>query len=218
MQAQKKTDGVVLLHGIFHSPYGMRGLATFLKNSGFEVLNLGYPSTQYTIQQLADIIHEKIAPFVASISGKIHFVGYSMGGLVIRAYMKKYKPSNLGRVVMIGTPNKGSEVADFLRNFKIYQKLYGPAGQQLITDQEKFKHIFAETDFEIGSIAGNKDYYFISDRLIGKPNDGQVSIESTQLDNLKDHIVLPCNHFFFPFDKTMWNQVVHFLEFGQFSH
>ncbi|KJV53803.1 hypothetical protein OTSGILL_0508 [Orientia tsutsugamushi str. Gilliam] len=53
----------------------------------------------------------------------ISFVGVSMGGLVIRAYLHKYKIPNLGKVVLIGTPNKGSEVADYLKNNKLYKNL-----------------------------------------------------------------------------------------------
>ena len=47
-----------------------------------------------------------------------------MGGLVIRAYLNKYKVPNLGKVVMVGTPNNGSEVADFLISNPLYKKLW----------------------------------------------------------------------------------------------
>ncbi|GHM58930.1 MAG: hypothetical protein sL5_10220 [Candidatus Mesenet longicola] len=162
------------------------------------------------------MIHKDISQFASSVTGKVHFVGYSMGGLLIRAYFKKYKPDKLGRVVMIGTPNHGSEVADFLKNFMLYKKLYGPAGQQLITNQDGFKEIFANTDFELGIIAGNKSIDPISSKLINKPNDGKVSVDSTKLEGAKDHIVLPCNHTFFPSNKQMFKQVLSFLKFGKF--
>ena len=51
-----------------------------------------------------------------------------MGGLVIRALLNRYRPDNLGRVVQIGTPNHGSEVADFLKNDWLYRLFFGPAG------------------------------------------------------------------------------------------
>ena len=75
-------------------------------------------------------------------SDPVHFVGYSMGGLIIRAYLQKYRPQHLGRVVMLGTPNQGSEVADAIRHFWLYRRFYGPAGQELITDQTAFAHLF----------------------------------------------------------------------------
>jgi pimeloyl-ACP methyl ester carboxylesterase len=212
------SDGVIVLHGIFRTYRSMRALAGFIEKSGFRVLNLGYPSTKHPIEKLSDIIHNDIGQFASQINGKLHFVGYSMGGLLIRAYLKKYRPEKLGRVVMIGTPNKGSEVADFLQNIKLYRWLYGPAGKQLITKQNDFLHHFGKVDYELGIIAGNKPVDFISSRIIGRPNDGKVSIESTKLDGAKEHILLPCSHTFFPSNKQMWKQVVSFLNTGQFIY
>lgn len=212
------TDGVVILHGIFRTAFSMNGLAKFLVQSGFQVLNLNYPSTKYHIESLADITNKNIDAFNVKSMNKLHFVGYSMGGLVIRAYIKKYKPSNLGRVVMIGTPNQGSEVADFLKNYLLYKKLYGPAGQQLITDQRSFHNIFAKTNFELGIIAGNKSINPIASYIINKPNDGTVSVDSTKLDGMKEHITLPCNHFFFPYSRAMWKHVLSFIQYGKFEH
>ena len=114
-------DGVVLLHGIFRTYRSMEKFAAFLKQNHFKILNIDYPSTRHSIESLATLIHPEIAAFAQSISGKVHFVGYSMGGLLIRAYLHRYRPANLGRVVMVGTPNQGSEVADLLRYFPPYR-------------------------------------------------------------------------------------------------
>lgn len=210
-------DGIIVLHGIFRTHRSMRKLANFLEKNGFDVLNLGYPSTKHPIESIANIIHPRIAAFAESIPGKVHFVGYSMGGLVIRAYLHRYKPQNLGRVVMIGTPNQGSEVADFLKNRKLYCTLYGPAGQQLITDQSGFAHHFGETDYEVGVIAGNRPVDLISSRIIGKANDGKVSIDSTKLTGMKDHVIVPSSHTFFPSNRQMIQQTVAFLKHGKFT-
>jgi hypothetical protein len=195
----------------------MRGLADFLEKSGFKILNLGYPSTKHSIETLAEVIHHDITQFASQITGQMHFVGYSMGGLLIRAYLSKYRSEKLGRVVMIGTPNKGSEVADFLQTIKLYRWLYGPAGQQLVTKQDEFLRHFGKVDYELGIIAGNRPVDPISSRIIRKPNDGKVSIESTKLDGAKEHIILPCSHTFFPSNKKMWQQALFFLKNGQFN-
>jgi pimeloyl-ACP methyl ester carboxylesterase len=212
-----RKDGIVLLHGIFRTHRSMGRLARFLERNGFAVLNLGYPSTKYPIEMLVDIVHPRIENFTESITGQLHFVSYSMGGLLMRAYLCKYRPSHLGRVVMIGTPNKGSEVADFLKSMKLYRWLYGPAGQQLITDQAAFAHCLGKVDYELGVIAGNRPIDPISSRIIGKPNDGKVSIDSTMLEGMKDHIVIPSSHTFFPSNKATWHQVLLFFRNGEFS-
>lgn len=210
-------DGVVILHGIFRTHRSMKGLAKFLEAQGYQVLNLGYPSTRHPIETLCEIVHPRIAEFATSLSGNVHFVGYSMGGLIIRAYLHHHHPQNLGRVVMIGPPNHGSEVADFLRHWKLYRWAYGPAGQQLITDQRAFVHLFGAVNYELGIIAGDRPIDPISSRIIGKPNDGKVSIESTKLEGMKDHITVQRSHTFFPSHRAMWKLVHDFLSGGNFK-
>ncbi len=196
----------------------MRSLAKYLERENFKVLNLGYQSTKYPIEELIEIIHPAIIDFNQKNDfDKLHFVGYSMGSLLIRAYLKNHFPKNLSRVVMLGPPNQGSEVADRIQNFFLYKWLYGPAGQQLITNQENFKKIFAETNFELGIIAGNKTLDPISSRIIGIANDGKVSIESTKLEGMKDHIVVPVNHTLFPENKKVKELTAYFLKNGKFS-
>lgn len=94
-------DGVVLLHGIFRTHRSMRGLAKFLEKNGYTILNINYPSTRQSIEEIARHIHPAIDEFSENIAGKLHFIGYSMGGLVIRAYLHRFQPKNLGRVIML---------------------------------------------------------------------------------------------------------------------
>ncbi len=206
-------EKIVLLHGIMRTSWSMQRLGNFLEREGYAVLNIRYPSTKYSIEKIIDIIHPQILEF--SKNGKLHFIGHSMGGLIIRAYINKYKP-NVGKVVMLGTPNKGSEVADFLKNFFLYKVFYGAAGQQLITNQENFKKIFGEINFELGVIAGNNPINFIGTMMIKKENDGLVSVESSKVENMRDHITLPCNHTFLPSYKIVWIQVLSFLKNSSF--
>lgn len=210
------TEGVVLLHGIFRTSLSMRGLEKFLKKGGYDTLNIGYKSTRHSLEEIIDWIHPKIQEFAAKHDGKLHFVAYSMGGLVTRAYIAKYRPENLGRVVMLGTPNQGSEVADRVADWMFYKWSYGPAGQQLVTDQKKFKHLFGDIDYEIGILAGDCSIDPISSRLIGKPNDGKVSIDSTKLEGMKDHAVLRVSHTFFPHRRIAWEHTLKFLKEGAF--
>lgn len=209
-------DGVVLLHGIFRTKRSMASMARFLEREGFRVLNLGYPSTKHTLEGLADHIQPQIEQFAKKVKA-IHFVGYSMGGLVIRVYINRHRPANLGRVVMVGTPNGGSECADTLQHVGLYKKFYGPAGQQLITDQQEFAHIFGKVDYDAGVIAGNFPLDFIASYIIGKPNDGKVSVESTHLPGQKAHKVIHADHTFFPTNRTMWKYALQFLKEGTFG-
>jgi len=142
-----------------------------------------------------------------------------MGGLLIRAFLRNHRPPKLGRVVMVGTPNNGSQIADFLKTWPLYRKFYGPAGQQLITDQTAMTKLFGTVDYELGIIAGNRTIDPVSSLIIGLriPNDGKVSVESTRLDGAAAHIVIPANHTFLPVNKIMWRQALSFLQDGRFA-
>lgn len=210
-------DYVVILHGITRSNKHMQKLAIYLQKDGFDVINLSYPSTTYKIEDLAEIINKEI--FQRATEKKtIHFIGYSMGGLIVRALINKYNYKNLGKVVQLAPPNRGSEVADLVKNFWPYKKIFGPAGQQLITDQSAVKHIFGEVNYELGVIAGNVTIDPISSAIIPGEDDGKVSVESTKLEGMKDHIVVSASHTFFPSNKEVQNQTLYFLKNGNFKH
>jgi pimeloyl-ACP methyl ester carboxylesterase len=214
------TDTVVLLHGIKKTSACMRKFEAHLQSQGFLTKNVDYPSTRYSIEQLAEIVGLEVEDAAESNQdGRIHLIGHSMGGLVIRAMLKSYRPTNLGRVVMVGTPNNGSQVADFLKTVPLYKMAYGPAGQQLVTDQTAFAGIFGPVDFELGIIAGNRTVDPVSSLLLGyrRPNDGKVTVESTRLAGAADHITIAATHTFIPSNRLMWRQAVSFLQEGRFS-
>ncbi|PDT03274.1 lipase [Rhizobium chutanense] len=213
-------DTVILFHGIARTRRSMQKLANFLSGNGYRVVNVGYPSTRFSIGDLVDIVRPEIdGAAKAAGEGRVHFVGYSMGGLIIRAFLRNDRPANLGRVVMVGTPNNGSQVADFLKDWPLYRTFYGPAGQQLITEQTAMTELSGTVDYELGIIAGNRTIDPVSSLIIGRrvPNDGKVSVESTRLDGAAAHIVIPANHTFLPVNKTMWSQTLSFLKDGRFT-
>src|SRR6202007_2366572 len=124
-----------LLHGIGSTSRSMRKLERSLQQAGLATLNLTYASRRKPLEVLAEDIHPATAEFSEAIRGPLHFVGHSMGGLLARVYVAKYRPSRLGRVVMLGTPNGGSEVADLLQRSLLYRSFCGPAGLQLTTQR-----------------------------------------------------------------------------------
>lgn len=208
------TDGILLFHGIARTRYSLWGMARFLRAQGFIVHSLGYPSMTRSLEQIVDAIHPEVERFIDSVPGKIHFVGFSMGGLVIRHYLMRHRPEKLGRVVMLGTPNHGSEVADYLEKWPVFRWLYGPAGQQLVTHRKLTHDVI---DYELGIIAGSGSIDPIGSRIIGVPNDGKVSIESTKLAGMKEHAVMPHSHTFLPTRKPVWQMVANFIKDGKFA-
>jgi pimeloyl-ACP methyl ester carboxylesterase len=209
-------EGVVLLHGIMKSSKSLSRLAAHLASQGFAVLNLDYPSTRMSLAELRETVHEQIAAFASRVA-RLHFVGFSMGGLVIRAYLKAHRPQNLGRVVMIGTPNNGSEMADLLKDNKLFVSLLGPAGQQLVTNQSSFRHLFEDEGYELGVIAGRNVANPIAAVIFKAPNDGKVSVASAILPECSDHIIIRSNHALIALSRRTHTETCAFLRTGRFS-
>ncbi len=205
-----------MVHGIARTYRSMRSLAKFLKSKGYPVLNVDYPSTRVSLESLVEHIYKQVAEFNRDTQRKIHFVGYSLGGLMVRGLIDRYRPSNLGRVVQLAPPNQGSEVADFWKNNFLFKWIFGPAGQELGAREKSFARILGPVDFELGIIAGNRTWDPISSAMIQGPDDGKVSVASTKVSGFTDHIVIPATHTFIIYNREAWNQTLHFLEHGKF--
>jgi pimeloyl-ACP methyl ester carboxylesterase len=203
-------EGVVLLHGIFRSSFSMSEMAICLRFNGFKVLNLDYPSRNMKIQEIADVIHQKIEDFARNVS-KIHFVGHSMGGLVIRAYLNKYRPINLGKAVFVGTPNSGSELADSIKEWQPYKKLYGPAGQQLVTNSDQFNEL-GKIDYLLLVIAGNKCKMSFRNKFFNGESDGTVSVKSTKIEGMSNHVIMPYGHTFIITKRKVIQKILQFIK------
>ncbi|MDB2550903.1 alpha/beta fold hydrolase [Rickettsiales bacterium] len=213
-----KGEYVIILHGIARSKSHMQELADYLNDQNYDVINIDYPSTDYNLEGLAKIIKKEISQNIIE-DKKVNFVGYSMGGLMVRIILNQQDYKNMGRVVQLASPNKGSEVSDFLENNWLYKKIYGPSGAQLTTDQRKIKNLLNDKiDYDLGIIAGNFTIDPISSIIIDGDDDGKVSIESTKLKGMKDHIVVSASHTFFPSNEVVKQQTLNFLRDGQFQH
>jgi pimeloyl-ACP methyl ester carboxylesterase len=201
---------VILLHGAVRRARSMVALERALAAAGFGTRNIGYPSRKYPIEILAEIIHPQIAPLAGE---KLHFVCHSMGGLVARAYIARYRAEPLGRVVMLGTPNQGSELADFWGGNPIFKWVFGPAGQQLRTTAPPP----GPAVFEAGIIAGTRALDPLGWLYLPKPNDGRVTVARTKLSGAAAHITLPANHETMMRNPAVQAQVIAFLRAGQFT-
>ena len=213
-----KHDGVVLLHGISRTARSLYKMQKAIEAAGFATLNPGYASRSKPLETLAEDIHPAIERFAGGIDGSIHFACHSMGGLLARVYLAKHRPQRLGRVVMLGTPNGGSELVDRLKNFTPYRAFFGPAGQQLGTQRDAAVNaMLPPVDYSVGIIAGDRSIYPLASALLPKPNDGRVSVENTKLDGMADHIVVRSSHPWLVWNDKAIAQTIAFLRNGKFA-
>ena len=218
-QTPASGDYVILLHGLARSERSMRKLEKALINHGYRVINVDYPSTQYPIEYLAEnVLSKVIASCDSSPETKIHFVTHSMGGIIVRYFLKHYGIPNLGRVVMLSPPNQGSELVDHLKDSIVFKKQNGPAGQQLGTDTDSLPLKLGPVDFELGVITGDRSFNPVSSMILPGPDDGVVSVARAKVKGMSDFIVMPNTHTFIMKNRRVIKQVLHFLEYGEFVH
>ncbi len=209
---------VVLLHGLARTSNSMKKLEKRLEKEGYAVINIDYPSRKYSIEKLSELTVEKgFNECGKNNCNTVNFVTHSLGGILVRLYLAEHQKNNVGRVVMLGPPNQGSEVVDNLKNMPGFELLNGPAGMQLGTDPYSMPKSLGAVNFELGVIAGTQSINLFLSTFLPNPDDGKVSVESTKVKGMKDFIALPATHPFMMKNEEVIDQTVYFLKNGKFK-
>jgi len=209
-------DVVVLLHGLGRSAPSMWLLDYRLSQAGYDVYRLSYDSISQSPSQIVDVVTQQLEVCCQHTQRTVHFVGHSLGGLVIRAYLANQKPQNLGRVVLLGTPNQGTPIVDYFKSWRGFDNL-GPTTGELGTNHQSFPNKLGNPDYPVGVIAGYTGWH-INDWYLPGDDDGLVPLSATQIPNMADYLVLKVGHGMLRYRADVAQQTLHFLQHGQFNH
>lgn len=208
---------VVLIHGLNRSYRAMKPMADALDEAGYSVANVDYPSQSGPVETLAPLaVGTGLTECRNAGATQIHFVTHSIGGILLRYSHYSSPIPDLGRVVMLAPPNQGSEVIDIARDWPTTELLAGEAGMQLGTDPESMPKMLGPVDFELGVIAGTGSINFVMSAMLPEPNDGKVSVASTQVEGMSDFLIVDDDHRYITQSDEVILNTKSFLRTGSF--
>jgi hypothetical protein len=214
-----RAECVILLHGLWRTALSMKALEWNLSDDGYTVVNITYPSILQSIEDLAPgAINRGISECRESGAGPINFVTHSLGGILVRQYLSNHEILELRRVVMLGPPNQGSEVADWVESKELLEVLAPQAVAQLSKGEESVPLKLGPVDFELGVIAGTVNRRAALPGIPLLPSDGTVTVAETQIDGMTDFVMIPTSHSFMMWNSAVIYQVGYFLRHGAFDH
>lgn len=216
--AKDTRECVVLLHGVALASWAMEPMAWALEEAGYRTVNLSYPSRRLTIEALAeDYLPAKLAEHGVADAPRVHFVAHSLGALVVRRFLARQQPSNLGRVVFLGPPNQGSAAADAAGEWAALRWIVGVNLSRLGTGADSAAARLGPADFEVGIIAGKSRLNPLFGAVLAGEHDGVVTLESARLEGMADFLVVPHSHTVMLWRGAVQEQVAAFLRDGKFT-
>ncbi len=217
VSATPSRECVVLLHGLNRSWRAMRTMAQALQEDGFTTVNVDYPSQLGTVEELAPtVVGSGVDACRGAGAETVHFVTHSLGGILLRYEHERAAIAGLGRVVMLGPPNHGSELIDRTRDWPGFEALSGPAGAQLGTQPDSIPSQLGPVNFELGVIAGTGTINVLASSMLPDPDDGKVSVASTRVDGMKDFLVVGNSHRYITRSDVVVRNTRAFLREGHF--
>ena len=203
----------VLVHGVWMHGLAMELQRLYLSKSGFDAQCYSYHSVGPTLtdnaQQLAVYAREQAA-------AEIHWVGHSLGGLVILRMLECASDLPPGRIVLMGTPFQGSYAARELSSHQLGAMALGHSLAEWFARDKPAGF----PGHEIGVIAGSNQFglgMLVAPDL-PEPNDGVVAVAETLIPGERDRVVLPVSHSGMLVSRAVATQAAAFLRDGHFAH
>jgi pimeloyl-ACP methyl ester carboxylesterase len=204
---------VVYVHGLWMSGGESLFLRRRLANEfGLQVHPFRYSAALSTMTEIT----ARLQSFVESLaSPMVHFVGHSLGGLVIYRFLERFPEQPPGRAVFMGTPSVASKVAEQAGHSRLVASLMGqPVADELLQPQERRWTV----DRPLGIIAGTQPIG-VGQMLVQfeEDSDGTVAVSETRLPGATDHLMLPVSHLGMLVSPRVAREIGTFLQEGRFT-
>jgi pimeloyl-ACP methyl ester carboxylesterase len=210
---------VVLAHGYNKGPTDMATLEKNLTELGFQVIVLDLPLTFSEIKKASAVFTTNLNQIISDLEEDeiIHLVGHSTGGLVIRYFLTTAENiDQIGRCVLIATPNQGSQLATIAdKTVPLFTKIFKTLRSLKPQNLEQL-NLEMRAEVELGAIAGDKSNLLLGN-LLKQANDGRISVESVNYSGLKAFIVVSYGHKEIHYQSETAKLVANFIKHGSFN-
>jgi hypothetical protein len=180
-----------------------------LKRRGYETHLFGYRPRRLTLDELSNDLRSFVVERVRT--PVFHFIGHSLGNVIVRHGFRKGFRRGLGRIVMLAPPNHPAMLAESLRKNRVFRFWTGDSGQKL-ADPDFFRTLPIPS-VEFGVIVGDRGHRIGFD----EPNDGVVSVAGAKLEGMADFVVLRHTHTLIMMASDTAELCQRFLESGRFN-
>jgi len=208
-----KPSDVVYVHGLWltgaESVFLRRRLE---REHGMRLHAFRYPTVRASMRDITERLHG----FVQELQPRhLHFIGHSLGGLVIYRYLERFPQEKLGRVVFLGTPSVTSRAAvNAARKAAWISRLIGQCvAEELLVDRER-RWTFAR---DLGIIAGTRrrglGQFFAG---FDEDSDGTIAVSETRMVGATDHVSMPVSHTGMLMSDDVARAAATFLKGGRF--
>lgn len=204
----------VFVHGLFLNGAEFTLMRRRLaRDFGLTSHRFSYP----TVHGSVDGAVERLRRFVQRLDAeRIHFVGHSLGGVVLCRYFETQPCDRVGRVVMLGSPLAGSRSARAVARHAFTRRIVGPLVNAELVGECRPRCWRCPAD--LGVIAGTSPMglgrFFAQ---FDEDCDGTVGVSETRMEGLTAHLTLPVSHMGMLVSHVVARQVGTFLETGRFE-
>ena len=204
---------VVLVHGLWMHGFVFGVLRHRLERDfGFEVSAFSYPTLHGDTGRVA----LELAEFASKAAGEgpIHFVGHSLGGVLVYRTLVRWRQPAFGDAVVLGSPLGGSKAARNVSQWPALRPLLGPHVLDELTPRgERCWRGPGRLGAIAGSLRVGTGQFFAH---FDEDNDGTIGVSETVIPGLSDHLVVPHSPIGMLFAEDVAAQVATFLRDGRF--
>ena len=200
------SEEVVLVSGLWMPAAAMAVVAARLRHAGYRTASFAYSGRQPlepSIERLARVARERCA----------HFVGHSLGGVLVYDMLERHRDIAAGRVVLLGAPVRGCYAGRRLGTRALGRWMLGasaPRWERRVARWERSE--------PLGVIAGTLPLGL--GRALGAlpgENDGVVCAEETTVEGMADRVLVREGHSMLALSGRVAALVEHFLRAGRFA-